>query len=358
MNLRGFVRVAAGPATLWAAALAAAQPPSGWLIHDRERPLPPVVRPAPQQLPAAAPSDAVVLFDGRDLAAWRDKDGGPARWTVRDGYLESVPGSGYLYSARGFGDVQLHVEWAAPAVPRGTGQERGNSGVFLMSKYEVQVLDSYDNATYADGQAGAVYGQHPPLVNACLPPGAWQAFDIVFRRPRFDHQGMLHAPARITVVHNGVLVQDAVAAWGPTSWLQNFPYEAHPDRLPLGLQDHGNPVRYRNIWLRELPETEPPGPTAPIVREYLSAPAAEHERVAGAYVFEDETPVRVDWDEGRLWFQPAGRPRLELIPAGAGAYALRWTAGEVVFEPASGGPPARLTMHLGGRAYPARRQAP
>ena len=159
---------------------------SDWLAHDPERPRPPVVSPARQSLPVAAPEDAVVLFDGTGLEGWRSEDGGPARWRVQDGVMISVPESGYLYTSLAFGDVQLHVEWAAPLPVEGKGQGRGNSGVYLMSKYEVQVLDSYRNDTYPDGQAGAVYGQYPPLVNASLPPGEWQAYDIVFRRPRLS----------------------------------------------------------------------------------------------------------------------------------------------------------------------------
>jgi hypothetical protein len=148
--------------------------------------------------------------------------------------------------------VQLHVEWAAPSPPSGDGQNRGNSGVFLMGRYEVQVLDSYRNTTYPDGQAAALYGQYPPLVNASRPPGEWQTYDIVFRRPRFDANGKLLSKARVTVFHNGVLVQDAVELTGPTAHHARPAYSAHPDRLPILLQDHGDPVRYRNIWLRNL----------------------------------------------------------------------------------------------------------
>jgi hypothetical protein len=187
---------------VWAATLshpADAQFPSQWLAHDLQRPRPPVVAPGPLQLPARPPSDALLLFDGQNLAEWRSEEHGPARWEVREGAMVSVPGSGYIYSRRVFGDVQLHVEWASPTPARGHGQERGNSGVFLMSKYEIQVLDSYQDETYADGQAAAVYGQYPPLVNACLPPGEWQAYDIVFRRPRFRRDGALESPARVTI---------------------------------------------------------------------------------------------------------------------------------------------------------------
>jgi hypothetical protein len=229
------------------AALSAQQ----WPVHDMRRPTPPVVDPGSAGRP---PSDAIVLFGGEDLAQWRMKDGEPAKWKVEKGYIEIVPGSGDLVTARSFGDCQLHLEWATPAVPRGEGQERGNSGVFLMGHYEVQVLDSYRNRTYADGQAAAIYGQFPPLVNTSRAPGEWQEYDIVFHRPRFGQDGKLVTPARMTVFHNRVLVQDDVELLGATVHGKRATYAAHPDRLPLVLQDHGNPGRYRNIWLRELPE--------------------------------------------------------------------------------------------------------
>jgi hypothetical protein len=203
-----------------------------------------------------APSDAAVLFDGRDLSGWQVADGGPAKWKVENGYMEVVAKTGSIRTKTGFGDCQLHVEWAAPAVVSGEGQERGNSGVFLMDTYEVQVLDCYDNKTYADGMTAAVYGQFPPLVNACRKPGEWQTYDIIFHRPRFDASGKVTSPARMTVFHNGVLVQDNVELTGPTAHKARPPYKAHPDKLPLSLQDHGNPVRYRNIWIRELKEPE------------------------------------------------------------------------------------------------------
>lgn len=230
--------------------MAQAQAPQ-WPIHSLDRPRPPVVQPGPEQPPVPAPGDAVVLFNGANLNEWRADDGSAAKWIVNDGYVEVKPGTGTLVSARSFGDVQLHIEWRTPPV-KGDGQDRGNSGVFLMGKYEVQVLDSYQNDTYPDGQAGAIYGQSPPLVNVCRPPGAWQTYDIVFRRPRFNQDGSLQRPARVTVFHNGVLVQDAFELSGPTAHRARPPYSSHPDKLPLKLQDHGNPTRYRSIWIREL----------------------------------------------------------------------------------------------------------
>jgi hypothetical protein len=236
-----------------------AQVDTKWKIHDPARPLPPVIdpgTPSTQDSPGRPPSDAVVLFDGKDLSKWAHKDGSAAKWKVENGYAEVVAKTGYIYTREAFGDCQLHVEFSEPVPPKGESQERGNSGVFLMGLYEIQVLDSYENKTYADGQASAVYGQYPPLVNASRPPGQWQSYDIVFHGPRFDGSGKLLRPARVTVFHNGVLAQDNVEPTGPTAHGKRPPYEAHPEKLPLALQDHGNPVHFRNIWIRELKSTE------------------------------------------------------------------------------------------------------
>jgi len=249
-NLR--ILALAGLLLLGALARAGSDGRQDWDIHDMNRPIPPVVDPGPAGPPAPAPSDAVVLFDGKDLAQWEDMKGNPAGWKISDGFMEVVAKTGSIRTRKGFGDCQLHVEWATPAVVSGEGQGRGNSGVFLMDSYEVQVMDSYNNRTYADGQAAAIYGQFPPLVNACRPPGEWQSYDIVFRAPRFGPDGSLLKPARMTVHHNGFLVHDNAELTGPTAHKARPPYKAHPDKLPLSLQDHGNPTRYRNIWLREL----------------------------------------------------------------------------------------------------------
>lgn len=234
------------------AATARAQPSRDWPIHAIDRPQPVVVNSGVGALPVPPPADAVILFAGADLSKWMHADSTPAKWIVRDGYFEVRPGTGNLMTRDSFGDAQLHVEWASPSPARGEGQDRGNSGVFLMRMYEVQVLDSHGNRTYPDGQAGAVYGQFPPLVNASRPPGEWQSYDIVFRGPRFDSSGRLLRPATMTVMHNGVLVQDHVTLSGPTGHHARPPYEVHGDRLPIVLQDHAHPVRFRNIWLREL----------------------------------------------------------------------------------------------------------
>jgi hypothetical protein len=232
-----------------------AQVDTRWKIHDLNRPVPPVINPgssSTQAEPGRPPSDATILFDGKDLSKWQQDDGSPAKWKVEDGYFEVVAKTGELRTKEAFGDCQLHVEFREPTPPHGESQERGNSGVFLMGLYEVQVLDSYQNKTYADGQASAIYGQYPPQVNASRPPGEWQWYDIVFHGPRFNASGKLLRKARFTVFHNGVLVQDNVEPTGPTAHGERPPYKAGPDILPLALQDHGNPVRFRNIWIREL----------------------------------------------------------------------------------------------------------
>ena len=235
--------------------LSLAQVDPRWKPNDPDRPIPPVIEaatPSTQDAAGRAPSDAVVLFDGKDLSQWIGEDGQPAKWKVAEGYFEVVPKIGIIHTRQPFGDCQLHVEFSEPVPPKGESQERGNSGVFLHGLYEVQVLDSYQNKTYADGQASAVYAQFPPQVNASRPPGQWQTYDIIFHGPRFDKDGKVLRPARVTVLHNGVLVQDNVELSGPTGHHVRPPYKPTPDKLPLALQDHDNPVRYRNIWIREL----------------------------------------------------------------------------------------------------------
>ena len=231
-------------------------PQLDWRSHDRNRPAPEVVTPgtvSTESKVGTAPSDAVILFDGSNLDAWVDFDGNSTKWVINDGALECVPSSGYVRTLQSFGDCQLHIEWATPADPEGSSQGRGNSGVFFgMGQYEVQVLDSYQNKTYSDGSASSVYGQYPPLVNVCKGPGEWQTYDILYTAPRFKACGELESPARLTVFHNGVLTQNNVTLTGPTAWIGRPAYSAHQEKMPIALQDHGNPVRYRNIWVREL----------------------------------------------------------------------------------------------------------
>ena len=216
-----------------------------WKVHDADRPVPPVVTPG--DAAGAPPSDAIVLFDGKDLSKWQSKE----PWKVENGYIECVPKAGDLQTKDKFGDFQLHVEWASPAEVKGNSQGRGNSGVFLHGRYEVQVLDSFNNLTYADGQASGLYGQWPPLVNAARKPGEWQTYDIVFLAPRFEN-GKLASPARFTVFVNGVLVQHDKESLGPMVYRALPRYQPHGAEEPLMLQNHNNPVRYRNIWLRRL----------------------------------------------------------------------------------------------------------
>ncbi len=253
------MRVAAVLLLVASPALAQTPPPDpeGIPQHDLSRPQPAVVTPGtgvPPALPGRPPGDAIVLFDGKDLSAWKSqKVGSPAAWKVENGYFEVVAGMGGIETRQGFGDVQLHIEWMTPVPPKGEGQGRGNSGVFFGGgRYEVQVLDSYENKTFPDGQAGSLYGQFPPLVNASRPPSEWQAYDIVYEAPRFDAAGAVTKRARVTVFQNGVLVHNARELIGPTTNRARTPYSPHPEALPISLQDHGHPVRFRNAWVREL----------------------------------------------------------------------------------------------------------
>jgi len=224
-------------------------PGQPWRVHDVSRPRPPMVRPPG---PASAPSDAVVLFDDSGLSRWTHAGGGEAAWKVADGYFEVVPKTGHLVSRDKFGDCQLHIEWATPDEIRGKSQSRGNSGVMLMGRYEIQVLDSSaDNPTYADGQAASIYAQWPPLVNASRGPGEWQAYDVFFEAPRFDGEKLVK-PAYVTVVHNGVLVHHHKELSGRMTHARVGTYAPHEAEEPLMLQNHGSPVRYRNIWIRRL----------------------------------------------------------------------------------------------------------
>lgn len=251
------VRILCGVACGWlvcGVAVIPVEAQTQWKAHDRNRPAPTEIDPgtwSSQEAAGKAPSDATVLFDGKDLSSWSGNDGGAAKWKVTEGYFEVVPKTGQIQTKQGFGSMQLHVEFREPSPAVGQDQDRGNSGVFLMGLYEIQVLDSYQSKTYPDGQAGAVYGQYPPLVNASRKPGEWQAYDIVFHAPKFGADGKVEKKARVTVLHNGVLVQDNVEIQGTTS-TETPEYKNTAAKLPLALQDHNHPVRYRNIWVREL----------------------------------------------------------------------------------------------------------
>ncbi len=214
----------------------------------------PVVTPGVNN--ADAPSDATILYNSHGLGAFQKRDGSPAGWKIdADGAVTDIKGAGDLITKEAFGSCQLHLEFREPSEVKSSGQGRGNSGVYIMGKYEIQVLDSYNNPTYSNGQAGAVYKQHVPLVNASRKPGEWQSYDIVFTAPQFKENGDLESPARVTVIHNGVLIQNNVTILGPTDWVIKPKYEKHASKLPLMLQDHGddgNPISYRNIWIRNL----------------------------------------------------------------------------------------------------------
>jgi hypothetical protein len=223
-------------------------PGTQWHVHDSDRPQPPIVKPGAN--PTLPPSDAVVLFDGTDLSKWKSAKG-EAGWKVEDGAIVCVPKAGDIWTREEFRDAQIHIEFATPVPAKGHSQERGNSGMFIMGQFEFQILDNYENPTYPDGQAAALYGQHPPLANACRPPGEWQTYDIVFTAPRFK-DGQLTEPARITAFHNGVLVQNHQAYLGPTTHRAIGKYNPKIEKGPIRLQDHGNTTKFRNIWVRPL----------------------------------------------------------------------------------------------------------
>lgn len=230
-------------------------PGTKWHVHDGDRPQPPVVTPgtfSTQDTPGIPPSDAIMLFTGKDLSGWEGAwQPGPAKWKVENGYMEVVPGTGNIKTTALLGDCQLHVEMASPTVVKGDGQGRGNSGIFLMGKYEIQVLDNYENPTYPDGTIGAVYGQYPPLANPMRKPGEWNVYDILWQAPLFDGYKVVR-PARVTVLFNGVVLHHAVELQGPTEHRILATYSPHPVVGPLELQDHGDLVRFRNIWYRPV----------------------------------------------------------------------------------------------------------
>lgn len=227
-----------------------------WEVHDMKRPQPAAVtpgEPSTDEKAGTAPSDAVVLFDGKDLSQWTN-GGGEAKWTVADGYFEVKPGAGNMETKKQFGDIQLHIEWYEQPDIDGKSQHRGNSGVFLQGMYEIQVLDNYKSETYPDGTAGGLYGQYPPQVNACRPPGKWNIYDIIYHPAKIEN-GKVTKPATATAFFNGVLVQDNMDILGPTHHGALTNYDGvTTDKGPIQLQDHGSKVRFRNVWVRELKE--------------------------------------------------------------------------------------------------------
>ena len=242
--------VAAPAALLIAAAPAQEKPASDkteWAVHDPARPQPPMVATPSNK----APSDAIVLFDGANLDSWTG-NGGTASWLVKDGYFEVKPGSGGIRTREGFGSCQFHIEWMIPETNNCDGQKGCNSGVFFMDRYELQILGSNPNQTYVDGMAGAMYGQHPPLVNPARPNGEWNTYDVIFHAPVFAADGSLEKAGSMTVLFNGVLVQDNAPILGATAHMAKAKYSAHEPALPIGLQDHGDAIRFRNVWVRPL----------------------------------------------------------------------------------------------------------
>lgn len=320
-----------------------------WKIHDRNQPLPQVINPGK---PGEPPSDAVVLFDGSGLSQWRTLDGKPAAWVVKDGYMQPARGSGDIRTYRCFGDCQLHIEFVTPLPAAGQGQGRGNSGVFLMGNYEVQVLDSFNNPTYADGQVSAIYGQHAPQVNASLQPGKWQTFDIIFHGPRFTPDKKLKKPARITLLHNGVLTLDHVALTGPTSWLQRLPYTFHPDRLPVSLQDHGNPIRYRNIWLRELPA---PGVDAAIPREEVMPGVDLLEKYTGRYTVGRDSFIEISRQGSFLHAKVYNNPIEAIVAHSERTFSSKVLDAELTFKVNGKGVVEGLDLLLSGSRMTARK---
>jgi hypothetical protein len=326
-----------------------AQPDPNWLDHDRARSQPAAVTPAvpsTQDHVGKAPSDATVLFDGSDLSQWAALDGSPTKWIVRDGYMECVRGSGYIRTLQNFGDCQLHVEWATPSPAHGEGQGRGNSGVFFgLDRYEVQVLDSFQAKTYPDGSAAAIYGQYPPLVNASLPPGQWQVYDIIYAAPRFDAAGKLISPVRLTVFHNGVLVQNNVELTGPTSWLERAPYRVHPEKQPLSLQDHGNPVRFRNIWVRELGKPS---------RKEFTVPNSVLENYTGRYAQNNNDGIEIT-REGSQLAARIGGTKFILFAESPTKFFAKTTDVQIEFPSGVQGKPDQLTWSVGEGANVAKR---
>jgi hypothetical protein len=308
--------------------VANAQQPTGWKAHDKQRPQPEVVDSGEAPAATSVPSDAIVLFDGTDLSKWAGPNGKDPKWKVADGVMECFRGAGFLYTKEKFGDIQLHLEWASPSEVKGNGQGRGNSGVFLPGGVEVQVLDSFENETYADGGAASIYGQYPPLVNASRGPGKWQTYDIIYQLPRFDENKKQTSPAVVTVLHNGVVVQHATRTLGPTSWVHHREFKPGITEGTIGLQDHGNPVRFRNIWVRKMNTNPAPGKYP----EERSFTEEEIKNFVGKY----KDNCEVKFKDNKLWLHTLGQD-MEIVAYADGTFSTKESAGTISFESDSDG---------------------
>jgi len=300
---------------------------TGWKAHDKDRPAPIVVTPGEGTIFAKPPSDAVILFDGKNFDNWM---GAVDKWKIVDGVMETVGKSGPVMSKEEFGDCQLHIEWASPTEVNGSGQRRGNSGVFLMNAFELQVLDSHENPTYPDGTAASVYGQYPPLVNASRGPGQWQSFDIIFHAPRFGEDGELKKRATMTALHNGVLVQDNSEILGPTSWIKHGLYAKGKTTGPIRLQDHGSPVRYRNIWVRRL-AAQRGKPENPYPVAALQLPPEKRKLLVGTYQTGKQKEFHV-FEKGDDVYCRLYGTRMKMLALSESDFAFEKCAGMISFQ--------------------------
>ena len=324
---------------LFGSGSANAQLETGWKAHDLSRPLPEVATPADKDLSIPPPSDAVILFDGSDLSQWSDSQGGKSKWEIKDGVLVAAPKSGNLFTRKKFGDCQLHLEWKIPADIKRKGQGRGNSGVYFMEAFEIQILDTLNNKTYADGMAGAIYGQYPPLVNAARPAGKWQSYDIVFHRPRFNEDGSLKSRATAIVLLNGVLVQDNSEFLGPTTWIKHQDYIKGPAKQRLSLQEHGNPTRFRNIWVRAL-SSDRPLPEKPYPTPDVQLSDDKMQRLIGDY---GDFKVSKSGDKLDCHFF---QTKMELVPLSESEFLMKKCAGKLVFDLDANGEVKKAKLHL------------
>lgn len=329
---------------------------TGWKTHDLNRPAPKVVTPGEEAHTTKAPSDAVILFDGTSFDHWT---GGVGKWKIVDGVMESASKAGHMISKEEFGDCQLHVEWASPAEVIGNGKQRGDSGVFLMNVFELQVLDSYENPTIAGDGAASVYGQHPPLVNACRAPGKWQSYDIIFRSPRFDEDGELQKKARMTVLHNGVLVQDNSVILGPTAWIKHGRYVPGKTTGPIRLQDSlQRPVRYRNIWVRRL-EAQRPQPEKPYSSATVDLPPKKLERLVGTYQSEDQQEFHIARKADGIYCK-LHRASMKMMALSESEFVFEKCAGKMSFQMSAGGQveSAILELDAAGKRTGKKKGAP